>query len=125
MHWKKVAVDDEARCSFRRHLLCAIELTREQWETYWSDVTAFRNEYVAHRIDAKVYPSVPRMDVALLAATAYDEWFRSSVTALFEEPSLRARYDRLIRVSAGTFAKLINYGPLVDTEYEGHRPHNT
>jgi len=125
VHWKKVAADDEARCSFRRHLLCAIELTREQWETYWSEMTTFRNKYAAHRIDAPVYPSVPNMDVALAAATAYDEWFRTSVTVSFQEPSLRARYDRLIRVSGGTFTKLISAGPLVDAEYEGHPPRRT
>jgi len=125
IHWKKVAVDDEARCSFRRHLLCAIELTREQWDTYWSDMTTFRNDFAAHRIVAPVYPLVPYMDVALLAATAYDDWFRSSVTVSFGEPPLRASYDRLIRVAGGTFAKLITAGPLLDTEYEGHPPRRT
>ena len=125
IHWKRVAADDEAQRSFRRHLLCAIDLTREQWETYWSDMTTFRNKFAAHRIVAPVYPSVPNMDVALLAATTYDDWFRISVTASFEEPSLRARYDRLIRVSGDTFTKLISTGPLVDTEYEGDPPRRT
>ena len=122
---KRVAADDEAECSFRRRLLSVIGLTKEQWDAYWSDMTTFRNDFVAHRIVAPVYPSVPNMDVAHLTAIIYDDWFRSSVTASFEEPSLRARYDRLIRVSGDSFTKLISTGPLVDTEYEGHPPRRT
>jgi len=122
VHWKKVAIDDEAQCHFRRHLLSVIGLTKEQWDTYWSDMTTFRNDFAAHRIVAPVYPSVPDMDTALLIATTYDDWFRNSVTALFDEPSLRARYDRLIRVSEETFLKLVSFGPTVDLEYEGSPP---
>lgn len=122
VHWKKVAIDDEAQCHFRRHLLYVIGLTKEQWDTYWSDMTTFRNDFAAHRIVAPVYPSVPNMDRALLIATTYDDWFRNSMTALFDEPSLRARYDRLIRVSEETFLKLVSSGPIVDLEYEGSPP---
>jgi len=125
IHWKKVTADHQARSSFRRHLLSVIGLTREEWQTYWSNMTTFRNNFAAHRIVAPVYPSVPNMDVALLAATAYDDWFRGSVAASFGEPPLRARYDRLIRVSGRTFARLISAGPPLDAEYEGHPPRRT
>ena len=125
VHWKKVAIDDETQCIFRCHLLSVIGLTKEQWDTYWSDMTTFRNDFAAHRIVEPAYPSVPNMDTALLIATTYDDWFRSSVTALFDEPSLRARYERLMRVSKDTFMKLISIGPVVELEYEGKPPQRT
>jgi hypothetical protein len=122
IHWKKVVVDDETQCHFRSHLLSIIDFTKEQWDNYWSDMTTFRNNFAAHRIVAPVYPTVPLMDMALLVATTYDHWVRSSIAAVFEEPSLKARYDRLMRVSGETFLKLVGIGPTVEVEYEGSPP---
>jgi len=122
VHWKKVAVDDEAQNSFRSRLLSVVGLTKEQWDTYWSEMTTFRNNFAAHRIVEEKYPSVPKMDTALLIAATYDDWFRSSIEASFGEPSLRARYDRLIRVSGEPFIKLISIGPVIELEYEGKLP---
>jgi len=122
IHWKKVAFDDEAQCSFRLRILSDVRFTKEQWDNYWLEMTTFRNDYAAHRIVAEKFPSVPKMDTALLIATTYDDWFRNSIEASFGEPSLKARYDRLIRVSEETFMKLINTGPMIDFEYEGKLP---
>jgi hypothetical protein len=122
VHWKNVAVDEATQHSFRSHLLAVTGLTKGQWHAYWADMTIFRNNFAAHRTVTATYPSVPIMDMALLVATAYDDWFRSSVAAAFDEPSLRARYDRLMRVSGESFLKLVGSGPTVEDEYEGNPP---
>jgi hypothetical protein len=122
VHWKKVAIDVEAQNSFRSHLLNVTGMTEERWHAYWSRMTTFRNDFIAHKVVATNYPSVPVLDMALLVATAYDDWFRRSVPSSFAEPSLKARYDRLIRVSGEPFLKLVSCGPMIEDEYEGSPP---
>lgn len=122
VHWKNVATDEETQHSFRSYLLGVTGLTKIQWHACWSDMTTFRNNFVAHRTVKKTYPPVPVMDTTLLVATAYDDWLRNSVAAAFEEPSLRARYERLIRVSGEWFPKLVSFGPTIEDEYEGNVP---
>ena len=121
IHWKKVVADEEAQSRFRSRLL-SVGFTKEQWDNYWSEMTTFRNNFTVHRIVAEKYPTVPKMDTALLIATTYDDWFRSSVEASFSEPPLQARYDRLIRISGEPFSKLISIGPIIEPEYEGNLP---
>ena len=125
VHWKNVVVGEKARSSFRSRLLAVTGMAEGQWRDYWSDMTTFRNNFAAQKTVATNYPSVPIMDMALLVATAYDDWLRSSIDAIFDEPSLRARYDRLVRVSGHSFLKLISSGPTVEEEYEGNPPSKT
>jgi hypothetical protein len=122
VHWKNVAVDEETQNAFRSHLLAITGLTKEQWHGYWLDMTTFRNSFAAHKTITVNYPPVPILDMAMLVATTYDDWFRNSVAAVFEEPALRARYDKLIRVSGDLFLKLVGSGPTVEDEYEGSSP---
>ncbi len=122
VHWKKVAVDEKTQKSFRSHLLAVTAMTEKQWYAYWLRMTTFRNDFVAHKVVTANYPSVPVLDRALLVATAYDDWFRSSVAASFVEPPLKARYDRLMRISGEPFLKLVTSGPMIEDEYEGNPP---
>ena len=85
----------------------------------------FRNDFAAHRIVATSYPITPKMDTALLVATTYDQWIRESLNAVFDEPSLEKRYDRVIRTSKKFLKQLIAFGPTVDQEHEGRVPNST
>jgi hypothetical protein len=103
IHWKKVVRDINMQSDFRQQLSKVGKFTSDQWNDYWHDMTDFRNKYAAHRTVAETYPTTPRMDTALLVATTYDgfirEWIRKSQNAIFEEPSLQERYDRVTRVT--------------------------
>ena len=125
IHWKKAITDETAQCDFRRRLLSVASLTQDQWEAYWLDMTTFRNDFAAHRIVATSYPITPKMDTALLVATTYDQWIRESLNAVFDEPSLEKRYDRVIRTSKKFLKQLIAFGPTVDQEHEGRVPNST
>ena len=122
IHWKKVAVDQQAQDSFRDRLLKVTRLTRTQWGSYWHDMIKFRNDYAAHRVVAQIYPTTPKMDTALLVVTTYDEWIREALGTAFAEPTLQERYDRLSRVSKKSSMKQIQIGPNLDEEYEGIVP---
>jgi hypothetical protein len=125
IHWKKVVADEDAQRDFRDRLLSVASFTRDQWDSYWLDMTTFRNDYAAHRV-AGNYPTTPKMDTALLVATTYDQWIREQIgksqNAIFEEPSLEERYARVTRTSEKFFESLVGLGPTVDQEYEGNPP---
>jgi transcriptional regulator of aromatic amino acid metabolism len=125
VHWKKVVADGKLQGEFRSVLNVA-SLTVDQWDEYWRDMTNFRNDYAAHRIVAETYPTTPKMDTALLVATTYDRWIRQrlreSQNAIFEEPSLRERYDRITRTSQKFLKPLVALGPTFDQEYERNVP---
>jgi hypothetical protein len=126
IHWKKVMPDKEAQCDFRHRLLKVASLTSDQWDEYWRNMTDFRNDYAAHRTVAETYPTTPRMDTALLVATTYDgcirELIKNSENAIFEEPSLQERYDRVTRTSQKFLKPFVALGPTFDQEYEGKVP---
>ena len=116
LHWKKVAVDDSTQSAFRKYLLTAMCLTLEQWSECRSNMMEFRNRYAAH--SNIPYPPTPTMDRALRVVTTYDNWFRNNVDAIFDEPPLQERYDRLIRTSAKPLNHAVSLGPTVEQEYE-------
>ena len=119
VHWKKVIADDSAQSTFRSHLLDVLGFTHDQWEDYRSSMLDFRNTYAVHR--NLPYPPTPTMDTALRVVTTYDEWFRNSVSATFDDPSLRERYVRLMRTSADPLSHAVSLGPTLDQEYEGEK----
>jgi hypothetical protein len=125
IHWKQVVTDGIDRRDFRNHLLAAASLTQDDWDNYWVEMTTFRNEYAAHRV-AGNYPVTPKMDTALLVATTYDLWIRERLreysNATFDEPSVKERYDRVIRTSEKFLKTLVALGPTFEQEYEGNPP---
>ena len=122
IHWKKVVLEEQYRCDFRRHLRKFANLSKDEMDRFWSIMTEFRNEYAVHKTAAIHYPDVPYMDTALVIVTCYDDWFRLQVDASFEEPPLRDRYERLLRTSERFFKQLIMNGPTINDEYEGKPP---
>ena len=122
IHWKKIILDEQYQCDFRCHIRKFANLSKDKMGKFWSSMTNFRNEYAAHKTAAANYPKVPYMDTALIVVTNYDDWFRLKVGASFEEPSLKERYERLLRTSERFFKNLIMNGPTIDEEYEGRPP---
>ena len=121
-HWKKVVLDEQYQDDFRQYLRSATGITKKQIDKYWSEMTTFRNCYVAHRKDLLTYTCIPYMDQALAHVIAYDKWLRQKITASFQEPFLKKRYNRLIRTTEKFCGLLIENGPNVDQEYEGKPP---
>jgi hypothetical protein len=122
IHWKKVVSDESTKASFRQHLMTVTGMSSAQWDSYWLSVTSFRNEYAVHRNNQDKHHAVPMMDMALKIAVSYDDWLRDVMQADFEEPSLRDRYQRLIRTSKQTLAGVVCKGPWLEDEYEGSPP---
>lgn len=121
MHWKKVFVDDFTQSAFRSYLLSTLGLTLEQWSECRANMMEFRNRYVAH--SNIPYPPLPTMDIALRVVTTYDDWFRNSVDATFDEPSLKERYDRIMRTLKKPLYQAVSLGPTVEQEYEDQLLH--
>ncbi|MDP2604563.1 MAG: hypothetical protein Q8S00_18555 [Deltaproteobacteria bacterium] len=122
IHWKRVVSTKSAQAKFRKHLFTATGMTGAQWKSYWLLMTKFRNNYAAHKTTQGTYPPVPLMDMALRVAYAYDDWFRETVQALFSDPSLRRRYERLFRTSKQPLTQAVGMGPWLEVEYEGRPP---
>ena len=101
-HWKKLSKNnvDYLRTSFRKWLFSHTNFTPRTWETYWKEIVAFRNEYVAHR-ELEYKKPVPTFDLALEVAYVYDSWIRDVIVPdIFDEPPLKksaAELQQLIR----------------------------
>ena len=90
-HLRHLAIDqaDELQKSFRAHLLTALRISAFEWESYWTEMLAFRNKYAAHRELGFKQP-VPIFDRALETALCYDEWVREVIYPdVFDSPPLR------------------------------------
>lgn len=126
IHWKKVVPAKSHQDSFRSRLLAHLGMCEAEWTAYWTGMTTFRNDFAAHRPAKSPHPRVPKMETALQTVIAYDEWVRDVMHAGFDfvlnQPILLDRYDRLMRTSSGPFENMIQIGPTVDQEYEGHPP---
>jgi len=128
IHWKKVVRDESHQEVFRKRLLSDLGMTAAAWQDYWVGMTSFRNDFAAHRPAKSPHPSVPKMEAAFRAVIIYDDWLRGAMHNRYDfvlnEPILMDRYQRLLRTSLGPFEKMIQTGPTVDQEYEGHEDGN-
>lgn len=121
IHWKKVVPDKSDQEDFRSRLLRDLGMTKAEWDCYWYGMKTFRNDFATHRPANSPHPAVPKMEPALRAVIAYDEWLRGIMHAEFNfvvnEPILLDRYRRLMRTSLEPLEKMIQIGPTVDEEY--------
>jgi hypothetical protein len=71
VHWKNVVPDVDV---FRHDLLSRLNVSPEQWKSYWDGIKRYRDQSVAHhdqrRVEIKAYPT---FDLALLSACFYYE----------------------------------------------------
>ena len=122
IHWKQVVTDKLDQHDFRSSLLTDLSITEAEWESYWSSMTMFRNNFAVHRPAKASLPRVPDMKSAFHAVISYDEWLRRKNYARFDhvsrEPILRDRYKRLMRTSVEPFNRMVQVGPTVDEEYK-------
>lgn len=97
IHWKRLSDNNsqELEQSFRDGLSDHLEISWEQWQRYWKEMTDFRNKFAAHR-DAQYMEPVPNFDIALRVAYYYDDWVRDIIAPdTFEEPLLSASATNL------------------------------
>ena len=93
-HWKKLAVgsDNNLPMSFRKGVCKHLGISEAEWDSYWNDMVAFRDKYVAHR-DFAIRRPVPVLDRALEVAFFYDSWVRQLISPdIFDERPLREVY---------------------------------
>lgn len=79
-HWTRLRTveKEEINDLFRSDLLDELQVSAQDWEAYWCDMTYFRNNYAAHRAGEYDRP-VPNFDNALTAAFIYDRWVRAVI----------------------------------------------
>ncbi len=91
-HWKKLSPDqsEALRQNFCDGLFGHTGLNQHRWESYWSEIVDFRNNYAAHRALGFSSP-VPHFDMALKVGYYYDNWVRDVILPdIFDEPPLEA-----------------------------------
>jgi len=99
LHWTKTPTDNitkQANQDFRHKVLSETGFTQEQWKTYHKEMLFFRNKYVAHfDLRNPFNQAVPRFDLALQVAYAYQEWARELIRpVLLNQPTLRSQYEQ-------------------------------
>jgi hypothetical protein len=83
IHWKNIADDQD---SFRSALLEALEITHEDWETYWRDMKKYRDFNAAHHDPRRAeIPAYPELDKALDSAFFYCEYIQHELRKLGQE----------------------------------------
>ena len=89
-HCKRLSERDceELQSSFRKRLQEVTDINLDRWNGYWSEITTFRNKYVAHR-ELNYDKPVPDFSNAITVALFYDQWIREIIAPdIFEEPPL-------------------------------------
>jgi hypothetical protein len=83
-HWKKLSLNDceDLQSSFRKRLQEVTGLNLASWNVYWSEMTKFRNKYVAHR-EIQYDKPVPDFSNAITVAFFYDRWIRETIAPDF------------------------------------------
>jgi hypothetical protein len=88
-HWQNLTQVDVANLqeSFRDELHSRLGLEIADWARYHTEITNFRNKYVAHT-EINYSQPVPDLNLALKIAFVFDEWVRSVIApdTLDEQP---------------------------------------
>ncbi|MBN3069922.1 hypothetical protein H5A34_12500 [Pectobacterium brasiliense] len=76
-HWKNITDD---YTGFRSVLFSEIRVTESQFKLYWKEMTAFRNNVIAH-FNSEHFSkgSTPEFDTAIVSAAVAHEYFRKSL----------------------------------------------
>jgi hypothetical protein len=114
-HWKNLSDENckELQASFRQRLCEVTGLSTDQWSDYCSEITSFRNRYVAHR-ELNYDEPVPGFTIALDIALLYDRWVREIIAPdILEEPPL----DQFIKALRAAVVPLIEKLYSITIEY--------
>ncbi len=82
-HWKNIVPATE-HDQFRQNLLATLKITADQWTSYWQEMKKYRDNLVAHHIEASRVPSYPSLDIALQTSFIYYRYLISELRALGE-----------------------------------------
>lgn len=96
-HWKKLSSKNikDLEKSFRDGLLISTQMDMKQWKKYHTEMTNFRNKFVAHR-ELNYNLRIPNFDYALKVVYYYDQWIRKIIAPdIFEEPLLEVSVKKL------------------------------
>lgn len=91
IHWKKLRPNstDDFEAEFRTGLLKRLDKTRFEWDVYCKRMRDFRDNFAAHRTPKGFTDPVPNFDLALNAASYFDEWVREIISPdILEGPTL-------------------------------------
>lgn len=78
-HWKRLTTEPtNLQRSFRDGLKKSLGINQGQWDIYWTELTDFRNKYIAHSEIGFIAP-VPSFDMALNIVFFYDTWVREII----------------------------------------------
>lgn len=69
LHWKNIFNEDR----FRAGLMEALEISIDDWATYWRELVNYRNELAAYRDLNPVTRNYPNFDIAIKVAAFYHE----------------------------------------------------
>ena len=82
-HWKKI-VPVREHDQFRQAMLVTIGISAEQWAVYWQEMKGYRDNLVAHHIEANRVPNYPTLEIALKASFVYYGYLISELRSLGE-----------------------------------------
>jgi len=96
-HWKKI-VPSVNQYQFRNDLFKAVEVTPAEWEAYWKEMKAYRDNLVAHHIEFNGIANYPALDLALNSSCFYYSYVIKELRSLGE-----TRYPDDLRIYCGKF----------------------
>jgi len=78
-HWKNISREEVeiVRKSFKDYLFSITKMCDSDFKKYWSEMTSFRNEYVAHRENYE--KPIPCFDMACRIVFCFDSWIRNQI----------------------------------------------
>ena len=82
-HWKKI-VPPARHDQFRDGLFRAVGVTAEEWDAYWKEMKAYRDNQVAHHIELNRVANYPVLDLALRSSCFYYSYLIKELRSLGE-----------------------------------------
>jgi hypothetical protein len=96
-HWKNVVPLAE-HDQYRNSLFAELGVSTAQWENYWEEMKAYRDNRVAHHIEAAKVPNYPHLDLALKSSVFHYRYVIAGLRALGEKrypDELQNYYEKL------------------------------
>lgn len=109
IHWKRLSKKDceKLQSSFRKRLQEVTGISSDRWNDYWSEITTFRNKYVAHR-ELNYDEPVPDFSNAITVALFYDQWVREIIAPdILQEPPLEEFVAKLKSLTVPLIEELL------------------
>ncbi len=96
-HWKNVVPVTE-HDQYRIDLLTSLGVNADDWSSYWEEMKEYRDNLVAHHIEAAKVPNYPKLDLALHSSFFHYKYVIGKLRALNE-----TRYPNDLQAYYGAF----------------------